>query len=124
MARKKGLAPKGVSAGAFSHMTAVLENIEQQNRATIEAVLGVERRLTERFEARFEKIELRLTALEIAVRQNSDDIRKNSDDIRALQRETQRLATILGADRDENAMTALENRVAALEARIGASTGR
>lgn len=102
-------------------MTAVLENIEQQNRATIEAMFAMERRLTDRFDARFEKIELRLSALELAVRQNSADIRKNSEDIAALQRETARLAGILGADRDVNAIKALENRVAALEARVGSA---
>ncbi len=114
---------------SVSHMTAVLENIEQQNRATIEAVFAAERRLTERFERRFESIELRLSALELAVKQNSADIRKNSEDIRKnsedilkLQREVERLGKILGADRDENAIQALERRVRALEERVGAPT--
>lgn len=102
----------------MSHMTAVLENIEQQNRATIEAVFALERRLVERFEARFDQIELRLGALEFAVRKNSEDIRKNSEDIAGLQREVRRLADILGADRDENAIASLERRVTALEARL------
>ena len=119
MAQKKTNRPKGVAAEAFSHMTAVLENIEQQNRATIEAMFAMERRLTDRFEARFEKIDLRLDALEVAVRQNSADIRRNSEDIAAMQRELHRLSGILGADRDVNAITALENRVSALEARVG-----
>ena len=123
MAPKKPRPPKGVAAEAFSHMTAVLENIEQQNRATIEAMFAMERRLTDRFDARFEKIELRLTALEIAVRKNSEDIRQNSEDIASLQRETARLAGILEADREVNAIAALENRVAALEARVANASG-
>ena len=130
MPPKKQRPPKGVAAEAFSHMTAVLENIEQQNKATIEAMFAMERRLTDRFDARFEKIELRLAALEVAVRQNSEDIRRHSEilrkhaeDIVALQRDTARMVGILGGDRDVNAITALENRVAALEARVGLTTG-
>lgn len=111
----------------LSHMTAVLENIEQQNRATIEAVQALEHRLVERFDRRFDALEHRLAAVEFVVRQNSEDIRKNSEDIRknsedivALQREVRRLGSILGADRDENAIAALERRVKALEDRVGA----
>lgn len=131
MATKKttgAAAMKQVATEVASHFTAVVENIEQQNRAVMEAVLGMERRLTERMDLRFEKIELRLSALEFAVRKNSEDIRKNSEDIRknsediaALQREVARLSTILGADRETNAIQALEARVAALEARIGSA---
>jgi hypothetical protein len=124
--KRKSVKPQADETVTLSHMAAVLENIEQQNRATIEAVFAMERRLTDRFEQRFGAIELRLTALEIAVRKNSEDIRKNSEDIRKnsediakLQLEVQRLAKILGADRDENAIQSLERRVSALEARLG-----
>jgi predicted nucleic acid-binding Zn-ribbon protein len=100
-------------------MTAVLENIEQQNRATIEAVFASERRMTEMFEARFQNIERRLDALEFAVRKNPEDIRKNSEDLVKLQSEVRRMADVLGADRDENVISALERRVTALEQRLG-----
>lgn len=59
----------------LSDMTAVLENIEQQNRATIEAVQAMENRLCDRFDRRFDAIEHRLAALEFVVRKNSEDIR-------------------------------------------------
>ena len=62
--------------------------------------------------------EQRLSVLEFVVRKNSDDIRKNSDAIVALQQEVHRMADILGADRDENAIASLERRVKALEDRV------
>ena len=69
----------------------------------MEAVVDMERRVTERMELRFEKIELRLTALEFAVR-------KNSGDLAALQREVAQLSKLLGP-----------NAIQALEARLGSA---
>lgn len=134
MARKKAppsrnprpAPPVGSVQEAYGHFTAVLENIEQQNRATIEAVIGAERRLTERSDLQFQKIESRIQNLELAVRmnseairKNSEDIRKNSEDIASLQRDVQRIGAILGVDRNVNLLAALEARVAAIEGRLG-----
>jgi hypothetical protein len=116
-----------------SHMAAILENIEQQNRATIEALQATEHRLMETFGRRFDAIEVRLSALEFAVRKNSEDIRKNSDDIRKnsddirknsediaqLQQEVARIGKILGVEADENTIAVLERRVTAIETRLG-----
>jgi hypothetical protein len=146
MARKKATTqkprptpPVGSLQEAYSHFTAVLENVEQQNRATIEAVVGAERRLTERGDLQFQKLESRIQNLELAVRmnsdailknsqdilknsqdirKNSDDIGKNSDDIGSLQREVKRIGAILGVDRDVNVVAALEARVSAIEDRL------
>ena len=125
MATRKPPKPAKVPMVSVSHMTAVLENIEQQNRVTIEAVQAVEHRLIAHFDEKLGAIEQRLSVLEFVVRKNSDDIRKNSEDIRknsdaivALQQEVHRMADILGADRDENAIASLERRVKALEDRV------
>jgi hypothetical protein len=103
-----------------------MEQMEQQNRATYEAVMAVEGRLMARLDPELRRIGQRLDALEAAVRLNSEDIRKNSQDIQknsqdieAMRRELIRLGIILGADRDENAIQALERRVEAIERRLG-----
>ena len=118
MATRKPPKAAKVPMVSVSHMTAVLENIEQQNRVTIEAVQAVEHRLIAHFDEKLGAIEQRLSVLEFVVRKNSDDIRKNSDAIVALQQEVHRMADLLGADRDENAIASLERRVKALEDRV------
>src|SRR5688572_627134 len=55
-----------------SRFLVLLEQIEAQNRATIEAVFGVERRLTEKIDQLEQRLTLRIEALEIAVRKNSE----------------------------------------------------
>lgn len=133
--RKKRVKVEGGGEASVlaTHMAAILENIEQQNRATIEALQATEHRLVEHFGRRFDAVELRLTALEFAVRKNSEDIRKNSEDIAKLQKDVAklqddvaklqhsvtRIGTVLGVDADENAIAGLERRVTAIEARLG-----
>ena len=93
--------------------------MDSQLKAVLEGQVAFEHRINERIDTRFQQVELRLATLEFAVRKNSEDIRQNSEDIVALQIEVRRLAGILHADDNENAVEALERRVKALEARVG-----
>jgi chromosome segregation ATPase len=120
--------------------TVLLESMQEQNRATIEAVHALEGRMNARFDDLERRLTLRIEALEIAVRKNSEDIRKNSEDIRKnsedirknsedirknsediqeLQARVDALALELKRKPDADALKALEERVARLEQRIG-----
>jgi hypothetical protein len=110
----------------MSRVLVLMERMEEQNRATYEAVMAVEGRILGAINPRLDKIELRLDALEIAVRQNSEDIKRNSEDIKrnsedikALRLEVERLNTLLRVEADENVIQSLERRVRALEERVG-----
>jgi hypothetical protein len=69
MSPRQSRHPKEVAPVAVRKLTARLERIEQQSRATLAASHRVERRLTERLDAWFDRIDVRLTALELAVLQ-------------------------------------------------------
>src|SRR5687768_40749 len=103
----------------MSRVLILLERIEQQNQATIDAVFASERRIREDLGGEISKLALRVEALEIAVRKNSEDIRKNSEDIQKLNAQVARLAQILDADERENAIQRLDRRVTAIEQRLG-----
>ncbi|MGQ0505098.1 MAG: hypothetical protein ACT4TC_07225 [Myxococcaceae bacterium] len=99
--------------------TVLLENMQEQNRATIEAVHALEGRMNTRFDDLERRLTLRIEALEIAVRKNSEDIRKNSEDIQELQMRVDALALELKKKPDADALKALEERVTRLEQRLG-----
>jgi methyl-accepting chemotaxis protein len=63
-------------------MTILLEQIQEQNRATIEAVQSQGTSIRREMGELERRLEGRIDALEAAVRQNSADIRQNSADIR------------------------------------------
>jgi predicted nucleic acid-binding Zn-ribbon protein len=122
MARAKGGSGRVGSKSAKmteSGFTVILERIEEQKRATIEAVFTVERRLTAKMEAQEQRLLVRIEALEFAVRRNSEEVRKNSEDILALSKKVEALAEELRRKPDEAALRALEQRVARLEERVG-----
>jgi chromosome segregation ATPase len=86
--------PSNTSAG---RVAILLEQIQEQNRATIEAVRSVESSLRREITELRRDLTLRMEALEIAVRKNSEDIRelqqqvrKNSEDIRELQQQVRK----------------------------------
>src|SRR5262245_36758694 len=71
--------------------TILLEQIQEQNRATLEAVFSLDQKLTRQREESELKLTRRLDALEAAVRINGEDIRKNSEDIRKNSQDIQRM---------------------------------
>src|SRR5262249_9123256 len=106
--------------------TILLEQIQEQNRATLEAVFSLDQKLTRQREESELKLTRRLDALEAAVRINGEDIRKNSEDIRKNSQDIQRMTqeirekpVNLERKADQAALTALEQRVSVLEKRIG-----
>jgi chromosome segregation ATPase len=121
-------------------VTILLEQIQEQNRATIEAVFASEQRIRRDFDARFSSLEQRVAALEVAVRKNSEDIqelkvavrknsediqelkvavRENSEDIQELKRSVDEVRAAMAQKMDAAQLAALEARVAHLETRLG-----
>jgi len=110
-------APSGAeSARAFG---VVLERLESQMGAVLEAVTTSSQRLDAKIDALGAHLSERISVLEQVVRQNSDDIRKNSEDILALRNEVARLRHDFDHREERGRVDALEARVAALEARLG-----
>ena len=110
----------------IGRVTILLEQIQEQNRATIEAVFASEQRIRRDFEARFTSLEHRVAALEIAVRKNSEDIqelktavRKNTEDIQELKRSVDEVRAAMAQKPDAAQLAALEVRVARIEMRLG-----
>jgi chromosome segregation ATPase len=122
----------------------LMEQMQEQNRATIEAVTSLEQRMNARFDEmdrksglRFESVEAAIRLNSDAIRKNSEDIRKNSEDIRllaermdefgskidALTRRVERLEELLGMKADAADVSRLEERVRRLEERLGVSVG-
>ena len=108
--------PSSTSAGGVAIL---LEQIQEQNHATIKAVRSVESSLRREIVELRRDLTLRIEALEVAVRKNSEDIRQLQHDVRALQNEVAELKAVVRGKADESALKALETRVARLEARLG-----
>jgi uncharacterized protein YukE len=133
MATRKKRTEKPPSASAAGRFTILLEQIQEQNRATIEAVYALEGKMERRFEEMRSYFEARLSVLEAAIRlnteairknsedirKNSEDIRKNSEDIQAVRRQLEELTGTVGGKVDASAFAQLEARVARLEERLG-----
>ena len=124
-------APSGAeSARAFG---VVLERIESQMTAVVEAVTSATQRLDAKIDALGAHLSERISVLEQVVRQNSLDIRQNSEDIRknsedigqnsedilALRNEVALLRHDFDHREERGRVDALEARVAALETRLG-----
>jgi len=127
------------SSTATGRMTLLLEQIQEQNRATIEAVFALEQRLEAKWEVRFARIEARLDALEVAVRlntetlrqhseilrqhtemlrQHSDELRRQSEAIEGMRRDLNSQRALLERKGDTSRLEALEGRVSKLEAEV------
>ncbi len=128
--RKARVGAAGVSEGQIRMLidrmddqhratSVLLERMEEQNRATIEAVVGLGRRMNEKFEALEARLTARIEALEFAVRKNSEDIRRNSADIESLKERVEALAKQLDGVPTKADWRELEARVARLEQRLG-----
>ena len=112
-------------------MELLLEEIKDQNRATIEVVQDLEVRLRTEITEFRQEFTARTDLIEVAVRQNSadirqnsedirthsEDIRQNSEDIRANTEAIARLEQKLDSKADRADLGVLEARVTALEAK-------
>jgi len=128
------------SSTQMGRVLILLEEMREQNHATIEAVFSSEQRTNRRLEEIELKLTRRLDVLEVAVRMNSDEIRKNSEDIKKnsedikknsedikknsedierMSREIREMRGMLERKADHAALVALEQRVSALEKRVG-----
>jgi chromosome segregation ATPase len=117
----------GAPGRSLASRTAILlESIQEQNKATIEAVFASEQKLNRKMDELHRGLTLRIEALEAAVRQNSADIKQNSEDIRRNteelrqhSEEIRKMQETLQRKLDRDELKALENRVTALEKRVG-----
>jgi hypothetical protein len=123
MAARKATGSVAESIRAFG---VVLERVESQMSAVLEAVATTRHELQTQINASEARLSERISVLEQVVRQNSEDIRKNSEDIVALRGEVSDLRAEVARLRhdfdhreERGRMDALEARVAALETRLG-----
>lgn len=86
----------------------LLENIEQQNRAVMEAVHAQGNQLRQEMREGFEKLAARADVHELSLRQHSADIRELKEAVR-------RIETKLDQKAEVSQVQALEARVTALE---------
>ncbi|MGQ0508354.1 MAG: hypothetical protein ACT4TC_23900 [Myxococcaceae bacterium] len=107
MVKGKGTGSRRVPSTG-SQFLVLLEEIREQNKATIEAVFSLEQKMDRRFEDLERRLTLRIEALEIAVR-------KNSEDIAALQARVDSLAAEMHARPSPEQLQSIEERVARLE---------
>jgi len=132
-AQKKGRGRGAPGRTAASRQAILLEAIQEQNRATIEAVFASKQELQRNMDETRRELTLRLGAVEAIVKKNSEDIRQNSEDIRKNSEqirlnteelgrhseELRRIAAMLERKSDQASLIALEKRVTALEKRVG-----
>jgi methyl-accepting chemotaxis protein len=111
----------------------LLEQIHSQMNVVVEAVTGLRDEFKSELAATEARLSERISVLEQVVRQNSEDIRKNSEDIRKnsedirknsedirdLREELARLRHDFDHRSELDRLESLEDRVAALEARLG-----
>lgn len=121
--RKKRQRPP--SSTATGRLAILLEDIRDQNRATLEAVHALDVKLTRQMEQLRSDLTARIEALEAAVRilaervqKNTEDTQKNSDAIDRMRREMAEVRLALQAKGNAEALEALERRVRALEQRL------
>jgi methyl-accepting chemotaxis protein len=145
--RRKRTSERPPSSTSAGRVTILLEQIQEQNGATIEAVQSQGTSIRREMGEVERRLAARIDALEAAVRQNSADIRQNSADIRLhseqlrrhseqieassadirhqadeLRKVREQLAELTGVVRgkpDAAALEALEARVTNLERRVG-----
>ena len=146
-AQKKSRGGGAQGRTAASRQPILLEAIQEQNRATIEAVFASKQELVQRMDEMRRELTLRLKVVEAIVKKNSEDIRKSSEDIRKNSEdirknsedirknseqirlnteelgrhseELRRIAAMLERKSDQASLIALEKRVTALEKHVG-----
>ena len=125
-AQKKGRGRGAPGRTAASRQAILLEAIQEQNRATIEAVYASKQELVQRMDEMRRELTLRLEIVEAIVKKNSEDICKNSEQIRLNteelgrhSEELRRIAAMLERKSDQASLIALEKRITALEKHVG-----
>jgi len=125
-AQKKGRGRGAPGRTAASRQAILLEAIQEQNRATIEAVYASKQELAQRMDEMRRELTLRLEIVEAIVKKNSEDICKNSEQIRLNteelgrhSEELRRIAAMLERKSDQASLIALEKRITALEKHVG-----
>ncbi len=144
--RKRELPPSATEEGRFSIL---MEQMQEHNRATIEAVQSSAQQLHRRMDETDERNERRFAGIEAAVRLNSEILRSHSDDIRSLKvslgelradvrelrdevrevrdevrgltRRVERIEELLALKADRTQADDLEARVRRIEERLGLS---
>lgn len=127
MARGRGSsedkqAVKPAAATEKERFELLLENIEQQNRAVMDAVAAQGNQLRQEMREGFGKLNARADVHEVILRQHSADIRELKTDVQGLKTDVQglkeavrRIETKLDQKADVSQVKALEMRVAVLE---------
>lgn len=114
--RRKRTSERPPSSTSVGRMTILLEQIQEQNRATIEAVHSQGTSLRREMREIERNLTLRIEALELAVR-------KNSEDIQQMKKQLAELTDVVRGKADAAELKALEVRVARLEERVGLRGG-
>jgi predicted RNase H-like nuclease (RuvC/YqgF family) len=124
--RTTGATKAPSAAASIRGFGVVLERIESQMTAVLEAVTSSSERLDARIDLLEARLSQRISALEDVVRQHSqrisaleDVVRQHSERISSLENEVARLRHDFDHREERGRMEALEVRVAALEARLG-----
>ena len=124
MVAKKKMATKGsrtkpVEDDSLRASDVVLERIESQMQVVVEAVVGLRESMESRLSALEARLSERIGVLEQVVRRNSEDIKRNSEDIRMLCEEVAQLRRDFERRAELARVSALEERVARVEAKVG-----
>lgn len=114
VARSRG-AEKPPSATEEGRFTILLEEMREQNRATIEAVFAVKTGLERRIDEFEQRTEARFQVLEFAVKQLASDVRELKTDVAQLKVRMERVEQKLDGKADTPRVEALEARVGILE---------
>ncbi len=85
--KKKTPRERPPASTAKSRFTILMEAMEQQNRATIEAVFSTRDELRREFTEKFDRMDLRMSAVEFAVRHHTEVLDQHGRHILALQRD-------------------------------------
>ena len=118
--RKPKRAPRKTKAESpftMKRVVILLEDMQAQNRATIDAVHALGTRLDAKIDALRDELLRRIEALEVAVRLNSEAIRQNTADIRENSEDIRRILQKLDTFATAAELAQLERRVEALEKR-------
>ncbi len=116
-AKKRTSSDNGDLAHGFA---AIVERMEEQNRAVMEAVLLTRESLNRRMDDMEQRMTSEFDVVKFAIRKNSEDIqrlneavRKNSEDIQQLNESVGRVEDALDTKADAARVDELEQRISA-----------
>jgi chromosome segregation ATPase len=97
-------------------MLILLEQIQEQNRTTIEAIYSETRRLEKQLGDRFDRLEARVDNLELAVRFHTAELKPLQNSVLELGRDFAQFQEKIERSREE--VAALDRRISSLESRL------